>query len=281
MNRADPSALKKAGNQAFGAKRFAEAVEHYTAAIDLWMEPVDRAILYSNRSAARLKLPGEKQKALKDAERACELAPEYAKAHFRRGQALRVLGDPEGAIDAMRHVLTLAPEDGGARQELCELEGALTAPRKPQLAGSLQPGCTVSYKPQPRLDREIGRVRGKMSEDGKAEIVVGDKDIRRVGGLAAPFMDRHDAIKAEHAAKAAALAPPKKAEMFPGVEWPEGYGPEAPGWDPTYTPLLDLGPRNDAAAEAAATADKPTSDGAVATPAGDPPMEGMEAVSVS
>ena len=89
MNRTDPVALKKAGNALFGKGKYADAVAEYTAAIDLWMEPADRAVLYCNRSAARLKLPGEKQKALSDARRACELAPDYAKGHFRRGQALR------------------------------------------------------------------------------------------------------------------------------------------------------------------------------------------------
>ena len=56
MSLADASKLKKEGNAAFGKGKYAEAVEKYTAAIDLWMEPHDRAVLYSNRSAARLKV---------------------------------------------------------------------------------------------------------------------------------------------------------------------------------------------------------------------------------
>ena len=73
MNLADAAALKKKGNDLFGRGKYADAVEAYTAAIDLWMETHDRAVLYSNRSAARLKIAGEKQKALSDAERAVQL----------------------------------------------------------------------------------------------------------------------------------------------------------------------------------------------------------------
>ena len=56
MSLADAPKLKKEGNAAFGKGKYAEAVEKYTQAIDLWMEPHDRAVLYSNRSAARLKV---------------------------------------------------------------------------------------------------------------------------------------------------------------------------------------------------------------------------------
>ena len=64
------------------ARHAAQAEEHAAR-----LQEVER------RSAARLKIAGEKQKALSDAERAVQLAPDYAKAHFRRGQALRALGE--------------------------------------------------------------------------------------------------------------------------------------------------------------------------------------------
>ena len=56
MSRADVGALKKAGNAAFARGAYAEAVEEYTAAIDLWMDEHERAVLYTNRAAARLKM---------------------------------------------------------------------------------------------------------------------------------------------------------------------------------------------------------------------------------
>jgi len=252
MNRADPVALKKAGNAAFGKGRYAEAVEHYTAAIDLWMEPADRAVLYSNRSAAKLKLPGERQKALNDATRACELAPEYAKAHFRRGQALRALGNPVAAIAAMEKVLAIAPADAAATAELAELTGALNAPSKPNLSGSLQSGTHVpsTYKslsgalPKPfALPHEdspyvksVQRVPGAVDTELGREKLVTEADFNHISGDASKFFTYTDNLKDGHEAKAAASRPPRKKEMFPGCPWPDGYGPDEPGWDPTYEP---------------------------------------------
>jgi len=236
MNRTDPTALKKAGNKAFGLGRFAEAVEHYTAAIDLWMAPEDRAVLYCNRSAARLKLPGEKPKAISDANRACELAPTYAKAHFRRGQALRAMGDPAAAAEAMRRVLELAPGDAAATVELTELEGALGAAPKVQLEGHLQAGMHVpSSRVKERLDEPKARIPG--AHEAYQKHLVTERDVSKIAGTSNRFFDSLDAVKEKHEEAAAPLRPKKKPEMFPGCPWPEGYGPHEPGWDPTYKPI--------------------------------------------
>jgi tetratricopeptide (TPR) repeat protein len=145
-NRADAAALKKEGNDAMKRGAYKAAVEAYTAAIDLWMENSDRAILYSNRAAARLKMPGEATKALSDAERACALHPTYAKAHFRRGQALRALKKNIPAAHAMHQVLALAPGDAGAVEELRTLPVVEpeTAPPEPPRAP------TPPQEPTPR-----------------------------------------------------------------------------------------------------------------------------------
>ena len=54
-NPSDPLALKKEGNEHFKRGSFESAAKCYTTAIDLWLEPKDRAVLYVNRSAARMK----------------------------------------------------------------------------------------------------------------------------------------------------------------------------------------------------------------------------------
>ena len=117
----DVSALRLSGNKAFQSGRFADAVEQYTRAIDLWMEPSDRAALYTNRAAARLKL-GENEKALSDAQRATSLAPTYAKAYFRAAAALRALNRPVDAAISLRRTLELAPGDAAAKQALTDLQ---------------------------------------------------------------------------------------------------------------------------------------------------------------
>ena len=76
----------------------------------MWVEPAERAVLYTNRSAARLKL-GEAAKALADAEKALTFNPTYAKAQFRAASALRLLKRPSEAEDRLQCVLALAPNE--------------------------------------------------------------------------------------------------------------------------------------------------------------------------
>ncbi len=65
--------LKTRGNDAFREKRYREAVEFYSAALDL---DTQNHVLYSNRSASFASL-GQHDKALEDAESAVELSPRW------------------------------------------------------------------------------------------------------------------------------------------------------------------------------------------------------------
>lgn len=67
---------------------FNTAVQLYTDALTL--DPGNH-IIYSNRSAARLK-QGQFALALQDATKARELCPQWPKAYFRQGVALQCLG---------------------------------------------------------------------------------------------------------------------------------------------------------------------------------------------
>lgn len=68
-------ALKIQGNEALNQQKYQEAIEHYTAAIDL---DKDNHVMYSNRSAA-LTHAGKYLEAIKDADKAIQLNPEWAK----------------------------------------------------------------------------------------------------------------------------------------------------------------------------------------------------------
>ncbi|KAG7030314.1 Ankyrin repeat and SOCS box protein 3 [Cucurbita argyrosperma subsp. argyrosperma] len=88
-----PEAKKKAaeaksrGDDAFNTKDFQTAVDAYTQAIDL--DPTD-GTLFSNRSLCWIRL-GQAEQALADA-RACRaLKPDWPKACYREGAALRLL----------------------------------------------------------------------------------------------------------------------------------------------------------------------------------------------
>ena len=151
---ADADALKAQGNAHFRRGQYGAAVSSYSAAIDLWMEPSDRAVLYTNRSAARLKL-GEAQRALADAERAVQLCADYAKGHYRRAVALRSLGQTTDARAALQTVLELAPTDAAARAELDALSHGSPsgAPPVASAVASAAPAISASPPPPPpRLD---------------------------------------------------------------------------------------------------------------------------------
>lgn len=267
MSLADAPKLKKEGNALFGKGKYAEAVAKYTAAIDLWMDESDRAVLYSNRSAARLKLAGEKPRALMDAERACQLAPTYAKGHFRRGQALRALGDPVRAAEAMEKVLEIEPSDSAATVALAELRDAL-AKMKPMgsgggdferssqsksagsgsIAGTFASGTVVpSHTPKskpfeavaPSASSEFAAARPPPPKaiasavPKKDELIVAKDDFRKLEGTAQRFMDAEEASKKTHAAKQPPKKPKTKAEEMGFLPWsfPPDFGPDAPDWD--------------------------------------------------
>lgn len=75
---------------------FNTAVTLYTDALNL--DPANH-IIYSNRSAARLK-QGQFSLALQDATKARELCPQWPKAYFRQGVALQCLGRYGEALSA-------------------------------------------------------------------------------------------------------------------------------------------------------------------------------------
>lgn len=78
--------FKVAGNEAFKAKKFRDACEHYTEAIFCKISNEKKAVLYCNRSFSSLKME-ENQLALFDACEAAKLDPANVKGFYRKGQA--------------------------------------------------------------------------------------------------------------------------------------------------------------------------------------------------
>ncbi|XP_022143155.1 ankyrin-1 [Momordica charantia] len=107
-----PEAKKKAaeaksrGDDAFKTKDFHTAVDAYTQAIDL--DPSD-ATLLSNRSLCWIRL-GQAEQALADAKACRALRPDWPKACYREGAALRLLQRFEEAANAFYEGVQLNPE---------------------------------------------------------------------------------------------------------------------------------------------------------------------------
>eukprot|EP00960_Hanusia_phi_P032259 749770-Hanusia_phi.AAC.6 len=81
---------KKEGNQHFAAGDYVKAVAAYNKAIKSDPENGRNDRLRSNRAAAFIHL-GKEIKAIKDAEQAIVLKPDWAKGYFRKGSALAAL----------------------------------------------------------------------------------------------------------------------------------------------------------------------------------------------
>jgi len=80
--------LKAEGNKAFAAKKWKDAADHYTKALE--QDPFDH-VFYSNRSACYAE-DGEYEKSLADAERCIAINPQFAKGYSRLALALFHVG---------------------------------------------------------------------------------------------------------------------------------------------------------------------------------------------
>ncbi|XP_008421528.1 tetratricopeptide repeat protein 28 isoform X3 [Poecilia reticulata] len=144
-----PAALSKAeflervrrSNQACQQGEFALAVRLYTEA--LTADP-QNCILYSNRSAAYLKL-GQHGKALDDAIKARLINPKWPKAYFRQGVALQYLGRHADALAAFASGLAQDPKS------LQLLVGMVEAAMKSPLRDTLEP--TYQQLQRMKLDK--------------------------------------------------------------------------------------------------------------------------------
>ena len=105
---------KNLGNKCFMAKKYDQAVQHYSNALQL--DP-QNPIYLSNRAMSYLKL-GAYQEAEEDCTRALELDSCLVKALLRRGAARVALAQFQAAKSDFERVLVLEPQNKQAREEL-------------------------------------------------------------------------------------------------------------------------------------------------------------------
>ncbi|KAH9132220.1 hypothetical protein LEN26_007471 [Aphanomyces euteiches] len=170
--------VKRRGNQAFSKGVLEEAEVLYTRGVEV--AQTDVHILYSNRSAARLKM-GKKELALEDAEAAVAAAPTFAKGFFRQGQALVALKKYQRAVDALTQAEALEPGNASVVKALTEAKDLLAkfgaaevvetplSPKKKTVYNTTStPSTTTKSTPKP----------------AKADVVVedGEEDLKDVRG---------------------------------------------------------------------------------------------------
>ncbi|GAA5917375.1 hypothetical protein JCM6882_006343 [Rhodosporidiobolus microsporus] len=130
---------KEAGNAAFKAQNWAEAVKLYTISAELAAtRPVFEANVYArdelalalaNRSAAYLGA-GEHVNALVDADAVIQLKRPWIKGHFRRGKALAAMGRLDEGREAYLLGLQFDPTAEDLQQAVAEIEEQLRQQQK-------------------------------------------------------------------------------------------------------------------------------------------------------
>lgn len=113
---------KDAGNAAFKAKKFREAIELYSKGLEI--DPTNKNInsrLYQNRAQAYTNLK-EYQKAIDDCTKAVRIDPTYTKARKTRAKANGGAGNWEEAVNELKAIAEENPEEPGIMQEIRKAE---------------------------------------------------------------------------------------------------------------------------------------------------------------
>ncbi|CDS09702.1 hypothetical protein LRAMOSA02379 [Lichtheimia ramosa] len=169
-NKLKADQIKAEANVLFGQKRFNEAIEKYTAAIEL--NPTVAAY-FTNRAFCHVKLENYGY-AISDAEEALKIDPTLTKANYRRASANMALGKFKEALKDLKVVSKRAPGDKDAKMKLdecakivkrIEFEKAIEHDdRKPSVGDTLDPssiGVETSYD-GPRIDEESNQIDKKF-----------------------------------------------------------------------------------------------------------------------
>lgn len=112
--------LKSRGNAAFKAKRPEEAHLLYSAALHLDQQ---NFALFGNRSAVN-EMMGKGDEALKDAQSATAIKPEWAKGFFRQGKAFACLKRYRESTTAYEQALSLEPDSKMLKKSVSKARAA-------------------------------------------------------------------------------------------------------------------------------------------------------------
>jgi len=123
-------AFKDAGNKAFKAKDFAEAIVQFTKAIEASPETI---AYYSNRSAAYAK-SGDLPKALADAEHCIALDAKWGKGYARKGAALLLMKEYSKAVQTYAAGMAQDPENASLASGLADAQKAMSGKKKKKKA---------------------------------------------------------------------------------------------------------------------------------------------------
>ncbi|KAK8166377.1 hypothetical protein IWX90DRAFT_502883 [Phyllosticta citrichinensis] len=196
-------ALKAEGNKLFAEKKFPEAIDKFTQAIQL--DPQNH-VLYSNRSGCFASMK-DFEHAYQDAEKTTELKPDWAKGWSRKGSALHGKGDLVTAVDAFEHALKLEPTNAQAKSGLDAVKRAIEHEEQNDPSGGL--GNMFN---DPQLIQ-------KLAANPKTSSLLADQE----------FMQKLQTIKQNPQSAGAALSDPRFLQVMSvllGIDMSFGQPPE-------------------------------------------------------
>ncbi|XP_040429673.1 tetratricopeptide repeat protein 1 [Cygnus olor] len=120
--RKESTTLKEKGNEQFKKGDYREAEDSYTKALRICPAcfQKDRAVLFSNRAAAKMK-QGKTEAALSDCSKAVELDPNYIRALLRRAELYEKTEKLDEALEDYKAVLEKDPSVHQAREACMRL----------------------------------------------------------------------------------------------------------------------------------------------------------------
>lgn len=130
LNKTLAEKKKEEGNLAYTAKKYKQALELYSQAIELCPQC---AAYHNNRSACLLML-GQPRMALQEAREAVRLDPKYVKGLLRVAKCQIVLGDVAGASSALREATALEPHNAALDTERRNLDAVSRLTKELDLA---------------------------------------------------------------------------------------------------------------------------------------------------
>lgn len=101
---------KVKGNDAFKNKKYTEAIDWYTKAINVDPNCEAAAALYSNRAASHTGM-GNHLEAIKDSDNCIRVKPAWLKGHYRKGGALESLNRLDESLKAFEDALRTEPNN--------------------------------------------------------------------------------------------------------------------------------------------------------------------------
>ena len=171
----EAEALKNKGNTCMQEKKYAQARDYYTEALEVAPSGPTSHVYYSNRAAALLSMRNFTE-AVWDAERSINLKPEYAKAHARLGLAKFLLGHYESAVKVYTKAVQLEPNNKSSIQYLEKSKKKLSTSNtfpKNEIDDDVS---SVSSRTRLRSDRRKSVLRSKLPKSKSESTDEGDED---------------------------------------------------------------------------------------------------------